>query len=160
LEARQPFLGSEALSRGWLNRHQLRAPSGPVIRRAALAADEVRVVDGRSVTTPGRAAFDLGRRGTVNSAVARLDALARATGMSVGDVAEVASRHRGARGVAVEYDGDHHRTDRRQYVRDVRRWALLEELGWLIVRVVMEDHPVDVLRRVRRAIASRESAVR
>jgi hypothetical protein len=37
---------------------------------------------------------------------------------------------------------------------------LLEELGWLVVRVVAEDHPVDVLRRVRRAIASRQSAVR
>jgi very-short-patch-repair endonuclease len=61
--------------------------------------------------------------------------------------------------VGVEYDGDHHRADRRQYVRDIRRWELLEELGWLVIRVVAEDHPTDILRRVRRAIAERQSSV-
>jgi len=61
--------------------------------------------------------------------------------------------------LGVEYDGDHHRADRRQYVRDIRRWELLEELGWLVIRVVAEDHPTDVLRRVRRAIAQRQSDV-
>ncbi|BBX64845.1 hypothetical protein MSAS_40190 [Mycobacterium saskatchewanense] len=61
--------------------------------------------------------------------------------------------------VAVEYDGDHHRTDRRQYVKDVRRAETLERMGWLIVRVVAEDHPVDVVRRVREALAIRRSSV-
>lgn len=61
--------------------------------------------------------------------------------------------------VGVEYDGDHHRADRRQYVRDIRRLELLEQLGWLVIRVVAEDHRSDVLRRVRRAIADRQSTV-
>ncbi|MEE6178653.1 hypothetical protein [Mycobacterium sp. 050134] len=61
--------------------------------------------------------------------------------------------------VAVECDGDHHRTDRRQYVKDVRRAETLERMGWLIVRVVAEDHPVDIVRRVREALAIRRSSV-
>jgi hypothetical protein len=55
--------------------------------------------------------------------------------------------------VAVEYDGDQHRTDRRQYVKDIRRLEMLEQMGWIVVRVVAEDHPADILRRVRAAIA-------
>lgn len=50
--------------------------------------------------------------------------------------------------VGVEYDGDQHRSDRRQYVKDIKRMELLESLGWLIVRVVAEDHPDDIIRRV------------
>ena len=56
--------------------------------------------------------------------------------------------------VAVEYDGDHHRTDRRQYVKDIRRQEMLERMGWIIVRVVAEDSPANVLRRVRCALAA------
>ncbi len=55
--------------------------------------------------------------------------------------------------VGVEYDGDHHRTDRRQYVKDIRRLQMLDEMGWLIVRVVAEDHPASIVRRVKAAIA-------
>ena len=57
--------------------------------------------------------------------------------------------------VAVEYDGDQHRTDRRQYVKDIRRLEMLERRGWIVVRVVAEDHPVDIVRRVRAALAAR-----
>ncbi|OBK73471.1 endonuclease domain-containing protein [Mycobacterium sp. 1165178.9] len=56
--------------------------------------------------------------------------------------------------VAVEYDGDQHRTDRRQYVKDIKRMEMLERMGWIVVRVVAEDHPVDVVRRVRAALAT------
>jgi very-short-patch-repair endonuclease len=56
--------------------------------------------------------------------------------------------------VAVEYDGDHHRSDRRQYLKDIRRLEMLEGMGWIVVRVVAEDHPFDVLRRVRAALAA------
>jgi hypothetical protein len=56
--------------------------------------------------------------------------------------------------VAVEYDGDHHRTERRQYVKDIRRIEMLERLGWIIVRVVAEDRPADIVRRVRAALAA------
>lgn len=55
--------------------------------------------------------------------------------------------------VAVEYDGDHHRSDRRQYVKDIRRQEMLERLGWIIVRVVAEDSPAAVVHRVREALA-------
>jgi hypothetical protein len=56
--------------------------------------------------------------------------------------------------VAVEYDGDQHRTDRRQYVKDIRRLETLERMGWIVVRVVAEDRPAAVIRRVKAAIAA------
>lgn len=62
--------------------------------------------------------------------------------------------------VAVEYDGDQHRTDRRQYIKDIRRYEMLERMGWIIVRVVAEDHPADIIRRIRRAIELRRATVR
>ncbi|BBY21020.1 hypothetical protein [Mycobacterium stomatepiae] len=58
--------------------------------------------------------------------------------------------------VAVEYDGDHHLSDRRQYVKDIRRLEKLERMGWIVVRVVAEDHPDDIIRRVTEARASRD----
>ncbi|GAB7067824.1 hypothetical protein JCM12141A_21130 [Mycolicibacterium hodleri] len=57
--------------------------------------------------------------------------------------------------VAVEYDGDQHRKDRKQYLKDISRLRMLERLGWIVVRVVAEDHPLDVVRRVRAALAGR-----
>jgi Protein of unknown function (DUF559) len=57
--------------------------------------------------------------------------------------------------VAVEYDGDHHRTNRRQYAKDQRRLRTLEAIGWIIIRVSAQDAPHDVLRRVRAALAAR-----
>jgi len=32
--------------------------------------------------------------------------------------------------VAVEYDGDQHRSDRRQYVKDLSRLRMFEHRGW------------------------------
>jgi hypothetical protein len=57
--------------------------------------------------------------------------------------------------VAVGYDGDHHRADRAQYVNDIRRLEMLERMGWLIIRVVAEDRPADIVRRVRQALERR-----
>lgn len=59
--------------------------------------------------------------------------------------------------VAVEYDGDQHRTDRGQYRWDIRRLEMLERLGWIVVRVTAGDHPADIIRRVRAALARRAS---
>ncbi len=59
--------------------------------------------------------------------------------------------------VAVEYDGEQHRTDRWQYTRDLRRRDMLEELGWVVVRVVAGDRQADIIRHVRAAIARRAS---
>ncbi len=199
--------------------HNPRPPRGVVTRRALLRGDEVQQLAGRQVTTPARTAFDLGRHGRLTEAVARLDALARATKLGIDDVLAVGARHPGTRGlrqleaaldlvdrgaespqetylrlvlvraglprpqtqvpvyadggvvvahvdmgwpelmVGVEYDGDHHRADRRQYVRDIRRLELLEQLGWLVIRVVAEDRQPDIVRRVRRAIAERQLTV-
>jgi hypothetical protein len=60
--------------------------------------------------------------------------------------------------VAVEYDGDQHRTDRRQYVKDIQRIEMLEQMGWIIVQVVAEDGPANIVRRVHAALE--ESSVR
>lgn len=58
--------------------------------------------------------------------------------------------------VAVEYEGDHHRADRRQFNRDIARFeALTTDLGWVIVRVTVEDVPGGILRRVAAAWARR-----
>ncbi|WP_102141215.1 hypothetical protein [Mycobacterium hubeiense] len=76
-----------------------RPPSGIVTRRDRLLDDEVVILDGRSVTSVERTAFDIGRRGSVFAAVARLDALANATGFKIDDVAAIARRHRRLRGL-------------------------------------------------------------
>jgi very-short-patch-repair endonuclease len=57
--------------------------------------------------------------------------------------------------VAVEYDGDQHRSSRYQYVKDIRRLETLERYGWIVVRVIAEDHPDDIVRRVSQARARR-----
>jgi very-short-patch-repair endonuclease len=164
VEYERPFVGSEALSRGVLKRHQLRSgfravfpdvyirkddplalrqraaaawlwshrqgvvagltaaalqgskwvpddapieliwpnarpPRGVQTYDMRLCAQEYRLLAGLPVTTPERTAFDLGRQPPIGAAVARLDALARATGIAPADVADIAGRHRGARGL-------------------------------------------------------------
>jgi hypothetical protein len=59
--------------------------------------------------------------------------------------------------VAVEYDGDQHRSDRRQYSWDIRRLEYLDRIGWIVIRVIAGDHPADIVRRVRSALARRAS---
>ncbi len=195
----------------WRNPHP---PAGVITRNQRLDTDEITYATRLPVTTPARTAYDLGRLLPRGKAVARLDALMRATPYSVEDVLLLAKRYPGARGlrrlrvalplvdggsaspretwlrlllmdaglprpttqipvheswrligildmgwinykVAVEYDGDQHRTDRRQYVRDQKRLRALEAMGWIIIRVIAEDRPVDVIRRVCQALAAR-----
>ncbi|OBI54415.1 hypothetical protein [Mycobacterium sp. E787] len=57
--------------------------------------------------------------------------------------------------VGVEYDGDQHQTDRRRYVHDIQRLETLDRMGWIIVRVVAEDHRANIVRRVRMALVER-----
>ena len=123
-----PFIGSEALASGALNRYELRrfhraimpnvyldkcidptlyqrtvaawcgrvgkpwSPDAVVTRADLLAPDEYLSLDGLPVTTPERTAFDLGRRGRLDTAVARLDALAAATGFTACGVVNLARR--------------------------------------------------------------------
>lgn len=53
--------------------------------------------------------------------------------------------------VAVEYDGIQHWTDSRQRSWDIERIALLEALGWTVIRVSAEmlSRPDSVIERVR-----------
>ena len=41
--------------------------------------------------------------------------------------------------VIVEYEGDQHRTDRRQWENDIQRVRLLEALGWKVIRITASD---------------------
>jgi hypothetical protein len=60
--------------------------------------------------------------------------------------------------LAVEYDGDQHRTDRPQYVRDAKRIPRIERCGWEVIRVINEDRPVEILSRVYEAWLRRGGA--
>lgn len=57
--------------------------------------------------------------------------------------------------VAVEYDGDQHRSDRSQYNWDIRRLEILQRLDWIVIRVVAGDRPAEIVRRVKAALTSR-----
>lgn len=197
-----------------------RPPRGLRTYDAKLLPDEFGIVAGLPVTTAQRTAFDIGRRKPMGTAIAYLDALLRATGITAAQVAAVADSRRGARGirqlesalrlvdagsqspketwlrllliraglpwpttqipvitedgdrkyyldmgweevmVAVEYDGEHHRLDRWEYTKDLRRSEALERLGWLIIRVVVTDRPDDIVHRVREALQFRASTLR
>ncbi|MFD4291777.1 hypothetical protein ACFWQG_01000 [Rhodococcus sp. NPDC058532] len=175
-----------------------RAPAGMRCHDYRLDPDEVTVVEGVPVTTAARTGFDLGRRLPRIAATTALDALCNATGLEPKQIADVADRHPGARGVRnlrrhlidvdggaqsppethtrlamvdaglprpatqipiaeddgfvfahsdigwpqwrvlVEYDGEHHWTDRRQRAWDIERLARMEALGWTVVRVGAE----------------------
>ena len=167
------------------------------------------------VTSPVRTALDFGCWYPTMTAVAGIDALARAIEIKAADVELLARRYAGRRGiaqareavdlfdpgaqspkeswlrvvliqaglprpqtqipvlnefgsaiayldmgwedvkVAVEYDGEQHRSDRRQYTWDVRRLEMLERLGWIVIRVLAGDRPAEFVGRVRAALARR-----
>jgi len=51
--------------------------------------------------------------------------------------------------VALEYDGDQHRTDPDRYRRDIKRAEYIQRIGWTRLRVVGGDHRNEVLGRLR-----------
>jgi hypothetical protein len=59
--------------------------------------------------------------------------------------------------VALEYDGDQHRSDRQQYVKDIRRAEMVHRLGWHVIKVINEDRPNVVIERARDALARRSA---
>ncbi|HTY31041.1 DUF559 domain-containing protein [Mycobacterium sp.] len=188
-------------------------PPGVIVRRERIDPEDVMQFAGLTVTKPARTAFDLARHLPRDPAVANLDALSAATGVTAAEVTPLIDRHKGARGVrrcrtalslmdggaqspkeswlrlllidaglpqpvtqirvtdgqlvayldmgwegpmvALEYDGDQHRTDRRQYVRDIRRTEMLHRLGWHVIKVINEDRPNVVIQRARDALARR-----
>ncbi len=194
------------------NRHRL---TGIQIHGDRVEEDEIEDVGGVPVTSPARTVLDLGCWYPTTTAVAAIDALARATDIKAADVELLAGRYGGRRGitrarqalglfdagaqspkeswlrvvlmqaglprpqtqipvsdefgelivyldmgwedlkVAVEYDGEQHRSDRWQYTWDIRRKEMLECLGWIVIRVVAGDRPAQILQRVRAALAQR-----
>lgn len=78
------------------DRHRQR---GIVVRSYQLGEDEVRAFRGMRVTTPARTAFDIGCDVPTAKAIPILDALHNATGIKPADVAALADRHPGTRGI-------------------------------------------------------------
>ncbi|MCW2565355.1 MAG: hypothetical protein QOD59_598 [Mycobacterium sp.] len=62
--------------------------------------------------------------------------------------------------IAVEYDGDQHRTDRVRYAWDVKRLRKIERAGWLHVKVISEDCKYDIIERVKQAWTQRQTTAR
>ncbi|WP_096867167.1 hypothetical protein [Mycolicibacterium houstonense] len=77
----------------------VRPQRGLIVRRETAHQDEVMTVGGIRVTTPARTVFDLGRHLTRDRAVERMDALMNACPVDLEDVALIAKRHAGARGL-------------------------------------------------------------
>jgi very-short-patch-repair endonuclease len=75
------------------------SPPGIVIRRGTIAADEICLRQSIDCTTPARTAYDIGRRVSGDTAIIRIDALLNATGCKVKEVARIADRYPGARGI-------------------------------------------------------------
>lgn len=76
-----------------------RRRAGVIVREERVGDDEVVYIGDLPVTSPARTAFDLARHLPRDAAVAHLDALGAATGVSAVDIAPLALRYRGARGV-------------------------------------------------------------
>ena len=63
--------------------------------------------------------------------------------------------------VAIEYDGDVHRTDARTWRRDIERRQRLEDAGWVVVTATADDvlrDPGRLVGRVRRLLSARTPA--
>lgn len=57
--------------------------------------------------------------------------------------------------VVVEYDGDQHRTNRIQYVKDLRVIPRIERIGWTVIRVIREDTDWQIVERTYQALVER-----
>jgi hypothetical protein len=63
--------------------------------------------------------------------------------------------------IAIEYDGEHHRVDRKQWRNDIGRRRALEEAGWVVLIFTADDvlqRPQETVRQVRAALRSRRAA--
>jgi hypothetical protein len=57
--------------------------------------------------------------------------------------------------VAADYEGDHHRTDRRRFNHDIRRHEDVTGLGWIDVRVTSQDTEAGIVQRLAAAFTRR-----
>nr|WP_090275616.1 hypothetical protein [Mycolicibacterium komanii]CRL68621.1 hypothetical protein CPGR_01193 [Mycolicibacterium komanii] len=76
-----------------------RRRAGVIVREERLGTDEITYVGELPVTGPARTAWDLARHLPRDTAVAHLDALSAATGLTADDALDLSGRYRGARGV-------------------------------------------------------------
>ncbi|MDQ2635328.1 MAG: hypothetical protein M3Y83_00435 [Actinomycetota bacterium] len=76
-----------------------RPPRLLTVHTDRLDTGETTQIAGMPVTTPARTAFDLGRRLGLEEGVQRIDALMNATDVKVDEIAAVAQRHPGVRGL-------------------------------------------------------------
>jgi hypothetical protein len=98
---------SAVLGTKWINglvaaelvHHNRRAPQMLTVHSDELSLGETTEVDGMTVTTPARTAFDLGRRLNLKEAVKRIDALMNATQLKVVEIESVIEGHPGVRGI-------------------------------------------------------------
>lgn len=90
------WVDGDVVELNWPNH---RAPAGVRTRNDTVLDDEIICVAGLPVTTAERTAFDLARRGAEGIAVARLDALARATHFKADGVLDLAQRHPHVKGL-------------------------------------------------------------
>jgi very-short-patch-repair endonuclease len=75
--------------------------------------------------------------------------------VGIADLADPRSR------LAIEYQGDHHRTDRRTYRDDLRRREAFKDAGWRQVQASDDDlgeHAPAFVERVRRLRRSRSGS--
>ncbi|MCU1473061.1 endonuclease domain-containing protein [Amnibacterium sp.] len=74
-----------------------------------------------------------------------------------GFVAECDLVYRSAR-IVIEYEGAHHFADAKVARKDITRYERLQDLGWRVIRVTIDDlrlHPEEVIARVRKALETR-----
>jgi very-short-patch-repair endonuclease len=65
--------------------------------------------------------------------------------------------------VAIDYEGDGHRTARSQWLRDIERRELMEAAGWRVVRVTspqLFDDPAALVARICRILLERRAEFR
>ena len=119
--------------------------------------------------TKARVALDLLRPGTDSSMETRARLLLVHAGLPCPVVNRAATDDQGrflalpdmsypAQRIAIEYDGDVHRTDPATWRRDVERRQRLEAAGWIIITATADDvlrHPERFVARVRAALHKR-----
>jgi very-short-patch-repair endonuclease len=60
--------------------------------------------------------------------------------------------------VVIEYEGDYHRVDKAKWRSDVRRYERMQDAGYRVIRVTVEDlrdRPDETVARIRAALAAR-----
>jgi hypothetical protein len=51
----------------------------------------------------------------------------------------------------MDYEGEHHRTNRRVFNRDIRKAETVAALGWTDIRITAEDGEAVVVQRLTKA---------